>query len=114
MFFAANVFAAELYDCTAPTGWDNMKGQINKTGTFSGYNFIISGDKVIVEFGGESLDYPVRLLRNSAERIDIIGIAKFSTELFTIDKKENNLYYVKNGIIKNGYSMMMKAKCKKK
>lgn len=114
MFCAAEVFAAEIYSCAAPAGWDNLRGRINETETFSGYNFVISGDNVIVEFGGESLDYPVRLLRDTPERIDIVGIATISTELFTINKKENILYYVKNGIIKDGYSMMMKAECKKK
>lgn len=112
--FVANISAAEIYDCKAPKGWDNIKGKINETGVFSSYIFIISGNEVIVEFGKENLDYPVRLLRNSAERIDIVGMAKFTTELFTINKKENKLYYVKNGIIGNGYSMMMSSDCKRK
>lgn len=112
--FYSMTCSAEIYLCENLQGWDNINENPQETETFSPCYFDIDDKKVMVKCGGENIKYPLVLVRNNEDRADIVGVADFTSEIYTIDKNSNQLFYVKNGIINKGYSMMMKAKCKRK
>lgn len=113
--FFSNVYASEIFVCEKLRGWESADGKLKEAEIFySECQFILSGTKAIIECDGKDIGYDAVVVRNNESRADIIAVPTLTTEIYTIDKKNNELLYVKNGIIEKGYSMMMKSKCRRK
>lgn len=115
LFFSMPVQAAEIYSCEVAQGWVAEDGEIEESEHTGSYSFYIDNKSVYATFLGGELQYPVFVVKNDKERIDIVGVSSFGTEIFTIIKKDNKLLYVKNSLIDGtSLNMMMEADCVRK
>lgn len=135
-FYATDIQSAEVFYCDELSGvstplkeksfwWNKFKwlhNGVEKTQTVTGKNkIVIDGIKTRIE----SLNVPepteLIIIQNTEDKAELLEVGSVASAIYTIDKANKKLLYVKNGLvpfklksiikIEKGYQMMMTADC---
>ena len=116
--FSSVAKAQSVYYCGKLSGYDTLEkpsffGGLHKThAEDNGCKYVIDGQKAIVSCSGLGTDECVTI-GETDEKIDFVCPGSVASSVYTISKKENKVFYAKNGVLfGKGYQIIMTADCK--
>jgi hypothetical protein len=96
---------------------------VEKTETITGKNkIVVDGVNSRIELSNIPEPTELIIIQNNEDKAELLEVGTITTAIYTIDKANKKLFYIKNGVvpfslksvfkIDTGYQMMMTADCK--